>query len=126
MPFDTSHKLAFRLGGSDLARLQAFAGTVLDALPVHKEPDFAAFYLPNGGLLELYGPGAPRPPYLFAHGSVVTCFRVPDLSAALLRAQAVGLRLVGDVEHICLGLSHCHLALPDGLTLGLYQEDPHS
>jgi hypothetical protein len=116
-------KLAFQVTQPELDRFQTFVTTALAARPVYQEPGLAACQLPNGSLLELYGPGASCPAYLFAHGAVVASFRVPDLALALTQAQAAGLRLVGGPEQVCAGLYYAHVQLAEGILIGLYQDD---
>jgi predicted enzyme related to lactoylglutathione lyase len=124
MPLSIPHKLAFHVSRPDLDCLQAFATTALGAQGVHKEPDLAACQLPNGSLLELYGPGACYPPHLFEHSPLVASFPVADLKLAVEQAQAAGLHVVVGPEEVCSGLRYCHLQLPGGLVIGLYQEGP--
>jgi hypothetical protein len=118
------YKLALHGSLSDLDCLQAFVTTALGARRVHEEPGLAACQLPNGSLLELYGPGACYPPHLFEHSSVVASFPVTDLMLAVAQAQAAGLRIVAAPEEVCAGLRYCHLQLPGGLIIGLYQQGP--
>jgi hypothetical protein len=116
------HKLAFHVSRPDLHCLQTFVLAALGAEDVHQEPGLAACQLPDGSLLELYGPGACYPTYLFQHGAVVASFPVADLALAVEQAQAAGLQVVGGPEEVCSGLVYCHLQLPSGLVVGLYQE----
>jgi catechol 2,3-dioxygenase-like lactoylglutathione lyase family enzyme len=124
MPLPVPYKLAFHGSRSDLDCLQAFVTTALGAREVHEEPGLAACQLPNGSLLELYGPGACYPPYLFEHSPVAASFPVIDLKLAVEQAQAAGLRVVAVPEEVCSGLRYCHLQLPGGVVIGLYQEGP--
>jgi catechol 2,3-dioxygenase-like lactoylglutathione lyase family enzyme len=118
------YKLAFHGSRTDLDSLQAFVTRALGAQRVHEEPGLAACQLPNGSLLELYGPGACYPPHLFEHSAIVASFPVADLQRALVQAQAAGLHVVAVPEEVCSGLRYCHLQLPGGLVIGLYQEGP--
>jgi catechol 2,3-dioxygenase-like lactoylglutathione lyase family enzyme len=124
MPLPIPHKLAFHVSRPDLYCLQAFVTTVLGAQEVHEEPGLAACQLPNGSVLELYGPGACYPPHLFEHSPLVASFPVADLQLAVAQAQAAGLHIVAVPEEVCSGLRYCHLQLPGGLVIGLYQEGP--
>ena len=117
-------KLAFQVTQPELDRFQTFATTALAARPVYQEPDLAACQLPDGSLLELYGPSACSPAYLFARGAVVASFRVPNLALALAQAYAACLRLVAGPEQVCPGLCYAHVQLAKDILIGLYQEDP--
>jgi hypothetical protein len=123
MPLSSICKLAFQVSQPELDRFQTFAITALAARSVYQEPGLAACQLPDGSLLELYGPGASCPAYLFAPNAVVASFRVPDLALALAQAQAANLRLVGGPEQVCPGLRYAHVQLAEGILIGLYQED---
>jgi predicted enzyme related to lactoylglutathione lyase len=124
MPLSIPHKLAFHVSRPDLDCLQAFVTTALGAQGVHEEPGLAACQLPNGSVLELYGPGACYPPHLFEQSPLVASFPVADLQLAVAQAQAAGLHIVAAPEEVCSGLRYCHLQLPGGLVIGLYQEGP--
>jgi hypothetical protein len=123
MPLYIPNKLAFHVSRPDFDSFQTFAAMALGAQDVHQEPGLSACQLPDGSLLELYGPGACYPPYLFQHSSVVASFPVADMALALNQAQAAGLHVVGGPEEVCSGLVYCHLQLPGGLVIGLYQEN---
>ena len=118
------YKLAILGSRPDLDSLQAFVTTALGAQRVHEEPGLAACQLPNGSLLEFYGPGACHPPHLFAQSPVVVSFPVADLKRAVVQAQVAGLQVVTVPEEVCSGLQYCHVQLPGGLVIGLYQEGP--
>lgn len=122
MPLPSTYKITLQVNRTDLERLQILAATVLGARQVYEEPGLAAFQLPNGSLLELYGPGASCPRYLFQRSQVVVSFKVPDLAQALQQALAAGLQPVSEFEHVCDVFSFCHLQLTDGNIIGLYQE----
>ncbi|MDF7813818.1 VOC family protein [Hymenobacter sp. YC55] len=122
MPHSIPYKLAFHGSRPDLDCLQAFVTTVLGAQRVHEEPGLAACQLPSGSLLELYGPGACYPPHLFEHSPLVASFPVANLKLAVEQAQVAGLHVVAGPEEVCSGLRYCHLQLPGGWVIGLYQE----
>lgn len=116
-------KLAFHVSRPASERLQVFAATALAARPVYQEPGLAACQLLDGSLLELYGPGASHPAYLFAHGAAVASFQVPDLALALTQAQAAGLHLAAGPEQVCPGLVYAYVLVAEGILIGLYQQD---
>ena len=124
MPLPIPHKLAFHISRSDFDCFQLFATAALGARGVHEEPGLAACQLPDGSLLELYGPGACYPSHLFQHGPVMVSFPVANLALAVEQAQVAGLCLVGGPEEVCSGLAYCYLQLPGGLVIGLYQQGP--
>ncbi len=121
MPIPTTCKLALNVSRPDLECLQTFAVAALGAQAVHQEPGLWAGQLPDGNLLELYGPGASPPASWFARGSVVINFRVANLARALEQAMAAGLHTVSGPTVICPGLSHGHLRLADGMIIELYE-----
>ncbi len=121
MTMPPNYKLALNVGRPDLDCLQTFAVAALGAQAVHQEPGLWAGQLPDGNLLELYGPGASPPAYWFARGSVVVSFRVASLARALEQAQRAGLPTVSGPTVICPGLSHGHLRLADGMIIELYE-----
>jgi hypothetical protein len=124
MPLSIPHKLTFHVSRLDLDCLQTFATTALGGRGVHEEPGLAACQLPDGSLLEFYGPGSCHPPHLFEHSPVVASFPVANLALAVEQAQVAGLHVVRAPEEVCSGLRYCHLQLPGGLVIGLYQEGP--
>jgi hypothetical protein len=60
--------------------------------------------------------------YLFAHSPVTASFPVSDLKLAVEQAQVAGLRVVAAPEEVCSDLRYCHLQLPGGLIIALYQQ----
>jgi hypothetical protein len=124
MPLPIPHKLAVQISSHDLVCFQLFATTALGARGVYEEPGLSACQLPDGSLLELYGPGACYPPHFFQHSAVVASFPVANLAQAVGQARAAGLHVVNEPVEVCSGLLYCHVQLPGGLVVGLYQEGP--
>jgi catechol 2,3-dioxygenase-like lactoylglutathione lyase family enzyme len=76
--------------GSELA---AFYENVLGLQPVHTEPGFWVFRLPDGRNVEVFGPDYPGKDH-FGTGPVVG-FAVSDLDAAVAELLDAGVELLG-------------------------------
>ncbi|MFC6707243.1 VOC family protein [Flexivirga alba] len=74
--------------------LAAFYENVLGLQPVHAEPGFWVFRLPDGRNVEVFGPNYPGKEH-FDTGPVVG-FAVRDLDAAVAELRAAGVDLLGD------------------------------
>jgi catechol 2,3-dioxygenase-like lactoylglutathione lyase family enzyme len=77
--------------GEALAR---FYADVLGLRPVHTEPDFWVFALPDGRHVEVFGHGYPGKAH-FDSGPVVG-FAVADLPTAVAELRAAGIELLGE------------------------------
>lgn len=92
----------------------------LGMTPVSEMTDFARFVLPDGGLLELYGPEA-APLYGF-NGDVAFGFTVHDIEAASAEFEAAGFELLSDIIRLPeLGVVFRHVRGPAGIVYGLNQ-----
>lgn len=76
-------------------------------MPVHREPDFWVFALPDGHHVEVFGPEYPGKAH-FDTGPVVG-FAVDDLPRAVSDLRAAGIELLGEP-----GPSWQHFRGPDG------------
>ena len=96
-------------------------------VPVTREaPDLAAFDLPDGTLLELFGPGD-RFHSFFTTGPVVG-FRVDDFHATQAAMLAAGVRFIGQPQE-ANGMRWQHFYCPDGTIaeiIGPAARSPHS
>lgn len=86
------------------------------------DPGLTVYCLNGGTILELYGPGACYPEYLFKSTSVVLGFKVEDIEKMILKMQTSGAKLLGNIEMICNALIYCHLKLKNETVIGLYQD----
>jgi catechol 2,3-dioxygenase-like lactoylglutathione lyase family enzyme len=75
-------------------QLARFYERVLGLRPVHAEPDFWVFELPDGRHVEVFGPGYPGKEH-FDTGPVVG-FAVSDLPRAVDELREAGIELVGE------------------------------
>jgi catechol 2,3-dioxygenase-like lactoylglutathione lyase family enzyme len=89
----------------------AFLRDVLQLRVSHEEPGFAAFELPNGDLVEVFGPDD-REHAHFTTGPVVG-FTVDDLDNAKAEMEAAGIEFLG-APMSSGGYSWAHFRAPDG------------
>jgi catechol 2,3-dioxygenase-like lactoylglutathione lyase family enzyme len=75
--------------------LATFFESVLGLRTVTRRPDFVAFRMPDGDLIEVFGPRGPDPPELFGDSPVICGFLVDDIEAAVLELKNAGVELVG-------------------------------
>ena len=91
----------------------AFFRDVLGLRPVHDGPHQVVFSLPDGGVVEVFGPGDPDHDH-FATGPVVG-FLVDDVAAARARLEEAGVELLGPLHHgPAAGEAWAHFRAPDG------------
>jgi catechol 2,3-dioxygenase-like lactoylglutathione lyase family enzyme len=89
------------------AELAAFYEHVLGLQPVHVEPDFWVFEIPDGRHVEVFGQGYAGKAH-FDTGPVVG-FAVDDLSSAVEELRRAGVELLGEP-----GPTWQHFRGPDG------------
>lgn len=89
-----------------------FLGETMGLRAVRDEPDFAAFELPNGDTVEVFGP-ADRDHEHFTTGPVVG-FLVDDVREARADLEAAGIPFIGPVHEAGDGGSWSHFTAPDG------------
>lgn len=104
-----------------LPGLRSLAEQFLRGKQILADPGLTVYQLPDGTVIELYGPGASYPPYLFSHGDVVIGYRVHDLEQAVAALLQRGATLLSDVVHICAQNCYCFVLLDDAQVIGLYQ-----
>ena len=91
----------------------AFFRDVLGLRVVHEGPHQVVFSLPDGALVEVFGPGDPDHDH-FATGPVVG-FLVDDVEAARARLEEAGVELLGPLHHGArAGEAWAHFRAPDG------------
>jgi predicted enzyme related to lactoylglutathione lyase len=95
------------------AELVAFYREAMGLEVDHEEEDFAVFKLPDGSLVEVFGP-SDRDHAHFDTGPVAG-FEVDDIEAARERLQARGAEFIGPV-HVWepTGQAWSHFRAPDG------------
>lgn len=88
-------------------QLASFYRDVLGLAPVHAEPGFWAFRLPDGRHVEVFAEEHPEKAH-FSTGPVVG-FAVEDLESAVKELEEAGVELIGDRRY-----SSQHFRGPDG------------
>jgi predicted enzyme related to lactoylglutathione lyase len=108
--------------------MKTFYRDVMDLELDHEEPDFAAFKLPDGSTIEVFGP-SDRDHNHFDTGPVGG-FEVQDIDAARARLEAGGAEFIGPVHRWePTKEAWSHFRAPDGNVYELTQpphRSPHS
>ncbi len=99
------------------AETTAFFRDVLGLRVVHDTAHQVVFALPDGALVEVFGPGDPDHDH-FSTGPVVE-FLVDDVPAARAELEAAGVELLGPVGEGSPGEAWAHFRAPDGNVYGL-------
>lgn len=119
----TLKKIAIKADGSDFTVLKQLALTVMDAKEIFNDHGATALLTPDGTLLELYTSYACFPEYLFSAGNVVISYKVEDLNTAIDMAAKAGAEILTKIITVGSVMCYCHLKLPGGTIIGLYQEN---
>ena len=88
----------------------------------HEEQDFVVYRLPNGDMVEVFGPGDTNHEH-FATGPVVE-FLVDDVAEARGDLEGAGIEFIGPVHSGEDGTSWAHFTGPDGYVYGLTRPAP--
>jgi hypothetical protein len=86
------------------------------------EPGFAVFEMPNGDLLEVFGPQQPDNTF-FTHP--VAGFLVDDIEAARAEMEARGIEFLGPIQGDTDGYKWTHFRAPDGFVYELTYSTSH-
>ena len=111
---------------ADFDRTTSFFRETLGLATVAEDSDFAVFRLPDGDLVEVFGPSGPDHPRQFEHSPVAAGFLVPDIDVARRELQQAGVELVGEIERDPKnGLAWQMFLGPEGLLYELVLDPSH-
>lgn len=116
-------RLQFHIGPqtTNAPVLEKLAISVLNARSLLCDPGLRVYQLPDGTLLEFYGPMGFDPSKLFETGTLVISFNVEDLSQAIKQLLNSGAQLLEELTPLCDTGDFYYLRLPDGIIIGLHQ-----
>ena len=118
----TINKISVRAGTAEARLLKHLASGSLRGRKMMVEPGLTAYHLPDGSILEIYGPGSSYPLYLFKYGNIVVSFNVDSLKDALVPLINDGGQLLSNIEKVCDHFVYCHVLLEKNTVIGLYQD----
>lgn len=93
---------------------------VMNLVVESEEPDYVVFRLPDGALVEVFGPRC-RYNTHFTTGPVVG-FLVDDAESAAAELQAAGVELIGPTRHWSPDYASQHFRGPDGRVYEVTQD----
>ncbi len=115
-------KIAMKVSGGELEQKKRLALDLLGAKEVYTEPGLYVLQLPDGSVMELYGPGSNHPAFLFEQSNTVLCFRVTNLEATLATLKLAGAEPVSDIQPLGTCFSYCYIRDNKGQIFGLTNE----
>lgn len=113
--------LLIKVSDDQHASLTLLLETLQETKKILVAPGLIVHQLPDGSTIELYGPGASYPAWLFSHGHVVIGYKVSNLQQTIDVLTTQGYRLQGDLISICDDNCFCFMELERKLIIGLYQ-----
>lgn len=113
--------ILIKVNGNTLTGLPVLFENLLKAKKLLVDTGLIAYQLPDGTVIELYGPGASYPPYLFLHGDVVIGYRVSNLKAAMSQLLKEGASVLGNIVSISPDHHFCFLLLNGVQVIGLFE-----
>jgi glyoxalase/bleomycin resistance protein/dioxygenase superfamily protein len=102
--------------------MRDFVAEISGQMPWIDEQGFAAFELPNGDRLEVFGPEGDDPPFETAP---VAGFLVSDVTEARTELERRGIEFIGPVHTADDGHSWSHFRAPDGHVYELTSRPDH-
>lgn len=100
--------------------MAAFLETVLGLTPQHSGDDMWAFKLPDGSIVEVFGPSLND----HLRTGPVAEFQVEDVEAATAELRSAGVEIVFGPERSAeAGLAWTHFRAPDGNVYGVIEGD---
>ncbi|WP_431241440.1 VOC family protein [Flavobacterium sp. P21] len=115
-------KVAIKADGNDFNILKKLAVSLCGATEIYDECGLSALLTEDGTLLELYTSYSCFPEYFFKDSNIVITYKVKDIQLALNQAQSLGVKILTEIIPVGDVMRYCHLQLPDGMVIGLYQE----
>lgn len=115
--------ILIKVSWNTFAGLPLLFENLLQAKKLLVDTGLVAYKLPDGAIIELYGPGASYPPYLFLHGDIVIGYRVSNLKAAMAQLLEEGASILGNVVSISPDHHFCFLLINDVQVIGLFEMD---
>jgi hypothetical protein len=114
-------KIAVKVDSHTGAIYKALIKSLSGSKEIQVEPGLMVYLLPDGTLLELYGPGAAYPVYLFERSDTVVSIQVDNLGITLAELEKNGGQLIGDVEHVCSSYRYCYVYMNEKSVLGIFE-----
>ena len=118
----TSKKIAIKADGDDFTTLKSLATSLWGATEIFDEFGMSALLTNDGTLLELYTSHSCFPEYFFKDSNCVITYKVPDIKRAFAKLKSMGIETLTDIIPVGEVMYYCHLKLPSGMIVGLYQE----
>lgn len=113
--------LLIKVSDDQHASLTLLLETFVETKKILVAPGLTVHQLPDGSTIELYGPGASYPAWLFMHGNVVIGYKVSNIQETIAILTPQGYKLLGEVVSICDDNCFCFMELDKKLIIGLYQ-----
>ncbi len=101
-----------------------FFGDTMGLSVEHEEPDFAVLRLPDGGKVEVFGPGDHDHEH-FTTGPVAG-FLVEDVEEARAELEDAGISFIGPVHHHDENSAWSHFVGPDGNVYEITRDGPRT
>lgn len=98
----------------NLPGIRQMALNSLGGTEVYAEPGLSIVKLNNGGVIEIYGPGANVPGYLFKKNNIVLSYTVSDLEQAKREAEYSGMKTVASGRRNGNCYEYFHLSDSEG------------
>lgn len=98
----------------NLTGIRQMALSSLGGTEVYAEPGLSVVKFSNGGTIEIYGPGANIPGYLFRKNSIVVSYTVKDLDMARREAEYSGMKTIASGRHNGNCYEYFHLSDAEG------------
>ncbi|SDI82419.1 hypothetical protein ACRQ5D_22150 [Mucilaginibacter sp. P25] len=115
-------KIAIRLNGTTSKAYEMLAENVIGSKKILAAPGLTVYVLVDGTIMELYGPGADFPAYLFADSDVVVSYRVSNLDEALVELTRSGAEVVAVMDCDQGSFRFCHIRITGQSLFGIYEE----
>jgi hypothetical protein len=111
--------IAMKVNAAEVEKKKALARDLLGGMEIYTEPGLHVFQLPDGCIMELYGPGSNYPDYLFEKSDMVLSFRVPDVKQAIHHALQAGMEVISGIQQLGTCFSYCYLRDKKGMIFGI-------
>lgn len=116
-------KISIRLNGSSELVYNTLAESVIGSKKILVAPGLMVHWFADGTIMELYGPGAEYPDYLFAESDTVVSYKVGNIDEAVKKLQEQGACIVTPIEQVHHTFRYCHVRVKGQSLFGIYEEN---
>ena len=114
--------ISIQLKEDEFEQMKQLMSSVFGGVEVYNLPGLSTFRIGEDNIIQLFGPGATHPQYLFNQGDIVMGFLVKDIQSSVDGLKTCGIEWLSDVYAAGHCLSFLYFKGPNGRIYALYEQ----